>query len=145
MKIRNLEKRDETAVLNIWLNTSLLAHDFVAAEYWHSKIKDMKDVYLPNSQTFVYEENNEVIGFISMVDNYIAAIFIEQQQRSKGIGKQLISFIKEHFPILELGVFAKNSGAIAFYKKQGFTIIEEKTDQDTGEQELVMQFKNHFV
>jgi len=102
----------------------------------------MKNMYIPSSNTFVYEDNNQLLGFISLVDNYIAAIFVATNVQGKGIGQKLMQFAKNKFSNLQLGVYAKNYQAIEFYRKQGFKIILETIDEPTGEIEVVMEFKN---
>ena len=53
---------------------------------------------------------------------------------------------------LELQVYTENKQAIAFYRKQGFTVEREQTDEHTGHREFVMVYsrgaitqKWHFI
>lgn len=140
MIIRPFEKGDEKQVLTIWLEASIIAHDFIPAEYWKEKVNDMRDIYLPSSKTYVYIQREEVKGFLSLVDNYIAALFVSPKEQGKGIGKELMKFVKNLFPVLELGVYSKNENSVAFYKKQDFQVINEKVDEPTGHRELVMRY-----
>lgn len=140
--IRKLNQNDLNAVIEIWYNASVKAHNFITSDYWQEKKEDMKNLYIPSSNTFVYEYNNQILGFISLVDNYIAAIFVANNVQGKGIGQQLMQFAKDQFFVLQLGVYAKNYNAISFYCQQGFKIIQEKIDEPTGEIEVVMEFKN---
>lgn len=137
--IRAFAENDLDKLVRIWLDASVVAHDFIPAEYWKEKTEDMKRVYLPASQTFVYQGETEVLGFISMVDNYIAAIFVKPEEQGRGIGKQLIEFVKRKYPQLTLGVYSKNTKSVDFYKKQGFVITGEKVEENTGEMETLMQ------
>ncbi|MNL87897.1 putative acetyltransferase [compost metagenome] len=68
----------------------------------------MKNLYLPASKTFVYQNDTAILGFISMVDNYIAAIFVNPESQGQGIGKQLIEYIKKQHTLITLGVYSKN-------------------------------------
>lgn len=140
--IRLIKENDKDEVLKIWLDASILAHDFVPKTYWEEKVKDMRDKYLPQSITFVYEINKEIHGFISLVDNYIAAIFIAPNHQGNGLGTKLIDYAKTLHKELYLGVYSKNRKSISFYLKQNFEIIEEKIEPYTGELESVMVFKN---
>jgi putative acetyltransferase len=140
--IREFKEEDTPRIIDIWLTASIIAHDFIEQSYWEEKIEDMQSIYLPSSKTFVYtyEDPNNVLGFVSLVDNYIAAIFVEPTCQGKGIGKQLISFVKEKHNKLELGVYSKNLNSISFYKQQGFLISGEKIEEHTGETELIMTY-----
>ncbi|WP_158963032.1 N-acetyltransferase [Myroides fluvii] len=139
--IRLFKTEDSRAVVDLWYEASILAHDFIDASYWQEKKADMEQIYIPSSETYVYEQEHCIVGFVSLVENYIAAIFVAPNEQGKGIGKELMQFIKQKRSTLELGVYAKNTNSIAFYEKQGFVVVEEKLDESTGEREVVMEYK----
>nr|WP_297306664.1 N-acetyltransferase [uncultured Flavobacterium sp.] len=139
--IRPFEKKDTDSVLEIWLNASVISHDFIPQSYWLEKINDMRDIYLPQSNSYVIEENNFVVGFISLVENYIAAIFVHPISQGKGFGKKLLQHAKELYPELILNVYSKNKKSIAFYISQDFLIKNEQIEENTGELETVMEYK----
>ncbi len=35
------------------------AHDFVKSEFWKSKVDDMREIYIPSGETYVYEEEGD--------------------------------------------------------------------------------------
>ena len=76
--IRSYNSQDTDRVIRIWLEASILAHHFIPAMYWIEKQEDMRNIYLPESDTYVFEDEKtkSVQGFISMVGNYLAAIFV---------------------------------------------------------------------
>lgn len=130
-------------ILRIWLDASVLAHYFVPASYWEGKMGDMKNIYIPASETYVYlDEKSNVVGFISLVNNFIAAIFVCPRQQGKGIGSELINYAKKIHSDLELAVYKENDSSVQFYKKQGFTVAEEKVEEGTGHIELIMTYTN---
>ncbi|WP_331496454.1 hypothetical protein [Romboutsia ilealis] len=45
--IRKLENKDVDIVMNIWLETTIKAHDFISKEYWESNYDMVKEVYIP--------------------------------------------------------------------------------------------------
>ena len=102
----------------------------------------MRNVYLPGSDTYVFEDEKtkSVQGFISMVGNYLAAIFVIPEAQGTGIGKALIEYVKKIYPEITLRVYAKNEPSVAFYEKQGFRFVEKHVEGETGEQELVMKW-----
>ncbi|WP_394854581.1 GNAT family N-acetyltransferase [Leptospira ellisii] len=60
---------------------------------------------------------------------YLGHIAVSEKRRGKGIGKELIRFMKDRFPrysVLSLDVSQKNDPAIALYKGLGFGIVEER-------------------
>ncbi len=50
--IRSIQNIDVDCVLSIWLEASIKAHDFVGADFWQKQLNAMRDVYIPNSETY---------------------------------------------------------------------------------------------
>jgi putative acetyltransferase len=100
----------------------------------------MRNVYIPSSETYVYEDDEKIKGFISLFKDTIAALFVSTSDQGSGIGRQLISKSKEVRDRLNLNVYKKNVKSILFYKKCGFKVLKEQTDEHTGYPELVMTF-----
>lgn len=141
MKIRTYKVNELDRLVNIWYEGSLLAHDFIDQNYWKSQQKAMKETYLPMAETYVIIEKSEVVGFISMVDNYLAALFVDYHYQGKGYGKRLLHFVKEKRKQIELKVYQKNRQAVSFYLKNGFELCEELFDELTGEKEFLMKWQ----
>ena len=72
---------------------------------------------------------------------YIAGIFVAAGHKGQGIGHQLIERVKKK-KRLSLHVFDKNTGAMAFYLKEGFTVRERMTEKDTSERECLMVYES---
>ncbi len=96
----------------------------------------MTNLYIPNSETWVYEINNSIVGFISMMDNEIGGLFVLPNSHSKGIGTKLVDFIKKYYSELEVEVFKKNSVGRAFYDKYGFERIKKYMHEESGNEVL---------
>ncbi|USR97028.1 N-acetyltransferase [Aliivibrio fischeri] len=136
--IRQYTPQDINAVLDIWLNSSIKAHDFVSAEFWVSQVDNMRDIYIPASKTYVVKVDSKVVGFYSLYENMLAAIFVSPEYQGKGVGKQLISHAKEQCPMLTLNVYSENVASYQFYLSQGFTVISEQVCEHTGRMEYTM-------
>jgi putative acetyltransferase len=136
--IREYTSRDINAVLNIWLSSSIKAHDFVAAEFWNSQVDNMRDIYIPASKTHVFELDSKVVGFYSLYENMLAAIFVSPECQGKGIGKQLIAHAKEQCSTLTLNVYTENVASYQFYLSQGFIVVSEQVCEHTGHMEYTM-------
>lgn len=140
MKIRKLENDDIPEVVELWYETCIQAHDFISPDYWKANMEAMATVYLPDSETYLAVEEEDIIGFISTVDNYLAAIFIQIKMQGYGVGTKLLNFIKEKKETIQLAVYKKNSNSINFYKKHGFQVLSENLDENTNEIELLMEW-----
>ena len=141
--IRKLQKTDINTVSHIWLNTNLKAHFFIPEQYWISNYEFVKEM-LPQSEVYVYENNNEIQGFIGVKDDYIEGIFVADEMQSHGIGKKLLDYIKNKKAKLQLNVYQKNVRAILFYQRERFIIQSEQLDELTGEKEYVMNWESNF-
>ncbi len=137
--IRKFHHTDMEAVLSIWLTASKKAHDFIAAEYWEAQLTNMRERYIPASETYVYEYQSEVVGFYALYENRLAAIFVLPGFQGKGIGKLLISDAKSKRSELTLSVYKENVDSYHFYLFQGFKIVREQIDEHTGHPEYVMK------
>lgn len=141
--IREYRKAEIDILVDIWYQSSLIAHDFIDKDYWKSKREEMKEKYLPMSENYVISKNAEIMGFISMVDNYLAALFIKAKYQGEGHGKELLNFIKKHRKKIQLKVFKKNYKAVNFYLRNGFVIKEELLDEETSEKEFLMEWEDN--
>lgn len=74
------------------------------------------------------------------MENYIAGIFVKGNNKSKGIGKSLLDFIKEKREELNLSVYEKNTRAIEFYKREGFVVVDKNIEEDNDEVEFLMSW-----
>lgn len=138
MNIRPSTREEWGILAEMWLRVSLKAHHFIDQPYWISKKTEMEEKYLPLSQTYVCVDEGEIVGFISMVNDYMAALFIEETYQSKGYGHQMVEYVKQCRETIMLKVFVKNAVAYHFYLKQGFVVDQELVDQETNESEYVM-------
>ena len=140
--IRKFKDEDTTAVMTIWTKGNFEAHSFIDKDYWLLNYNKVKDEYLKKSETYVYTENNEIKGFISILNNeYIGALFVRKEYRKQGIGRKLINFVKDKYDKLTLNVYEKNINAILFYTKLGFINQKIQIDDKTNEKEYVMEWK----
>lgn len=140
MMIREMQKDDIPAVMELWLETNCRAHAFIPAEYWKSNVPYVTEA-LQQAEVYVYENQDEILGFAGINDTYIEGIFVKRDAQSKGIGTELLHFLKRQKETLQLSVYAKNTKAIAFYKHNGFTITSTGLDEDTNEQDYLMTWQ----
>lgn len=137
--IRKFKEDDLNTVMQIWFDTNIKAHHFISRQYWIDNYEMVKDI-LPKKEIYVYEDDNtnQINGFIGLMDNYITGIFVNKNNQSRGIGKQLLDYVKEIKETLNLSVYQKNIRAISFYQREQFIIQSEHIDNDNNEKEFIM-------
>ncbi|AGA68224.1 putative P-loop ATPase fused to an acetyltransferase [Desulfitobacterium dichloroeliminans LMG P-21439] len=133
MIIRKFKHPDTEEIIEIWYNVSVVAHSFIPKEMWESHKDELRNKYLPIAETWVAEENGNLIGFISLLGNYIGALFITPKEQGKGVGTKLIEQARREKGHLNVGVYSKNIDAGRFYKKNGFAYLSEEVQPETGE------------
>ncbi len=136
--IRPFKPSDMARILDIWLEASIKGHPFIEKEFWESKVPDMRSLYIPASETYVYDEEGTVKGFFSLRGETLEAVFVAPENQGQGVGGRLVSMAKEVRNPLNLKVYKDNLKGIEFYKKCGFQIKEELINGDTGHPELLM-------
>ncbi len=139
--IRKYTTNDLSSILEIWLESSIKAHNFVSPEFWESQMGDMRNIYIPMSEVYVYEFKDEIVGFYALYENNLAAIFVAPDFQGKGIGKQLLNHAKEQKTVLTLSVYKENKDSYQFYLSQGFSVIDEHIDEHTKQPEYVMRIE----
>ncbi|MNY50519.1 putative N-acetyltransferase YjaB [compost metagenome] len=100
----------------------------------------MRKQYLPSSETYLLASGVTILGFIALVENDIAAIFVSPQDQGQGVGTLLLNHAKKMRLNLQLKVYKKNRPSVAFYQKKGFVEVSELIDAETGETELIMKW-----
>ena len=137
--IRTFRESDLSAVMKIWLDTNIKAHNFISKEYWTSNYEMVKEI-LPKAEIYVYEDDatNLIDGFIGLTDSYIVGLFVKETAQSKGIGKQLLDHVKSIKFNMSLSVYQENIRAVHFYQREEFQIQSVNIDNNTNEKELIM-------
>lgn len=140
MQIRQYTESDLHPVLDSWEVATRLAHEFMTDDFIAQERKNVAEIYLPNTDTWVAEVDGEVKGFIALMGNEVGAIFLQPKCHGTGIGKALMDKAQELHGNLEVEVFKENAIGRKFYSKYGFEQLEEKLHEPTGRQILRLKF-----
>lgn len=140
--IEHLKKKNHKTIKilgNIWLNANLDTHTFIDSIYWIDNYSNVLDS-LKDADVYVYKENEQIVAFCGLIDNYIAGLFVKEEYRNKGIGHALIKHLQSEYDHLSLEVFEQNNRAVHFYESLGFIKMESSVDKTNHTQSL-MQWK----
>jgi putative acetyltransferase len=140
VKIRQYLESDLEAVLSSWESATRLAHPFMTDEFLAQERKNTTEIYLPNTDTWVIEIDEEVVGFIALMGNEVGAIFLQPKHHGKGAGQVLMDKARELHGDLEVEVFSANTIGRKFYSKYGFNFLEKKLHEPTGQQLLRLRY-----
>jgi len=140
MQIRQYKESDLENVLDSWEVATRLAHKFMTDDFIAQERKNVSEIYLPNTDTWVAEVDGKVEGFIALMGNEVGAIFLQPKFHGLRIGKALMDKAKQLHGNLEVEVFKENTIGRQFYSKYGFEHLEEKLHEPTGQQVLRLKF-----
>lgn len=144
--IRKFQENDLDTVMQIWFDANVEIHHFIAKDYWAGNYEMVRGL-LPQAELYVYEDElqKQTVGFIGLTDDYIAGVFVRADSRSKGVGKQLLDYVKNIKSKLHLSVYEKNVRAIEFYQREGFSVQSEEIEEETNEKEFRMSWREEDV
>ncbi|WP_211212131.1 GNAT family N-acetyltransferase [Kiloniella laminariae] len=146
------DTKDTDIIADIFFNASLLAYPFFTRAVLEQEKINVREIYLPAVETWVIEkhpvsatshtepgretpgENSEVVGFVSLMDKEVAALFVAPDQQGQGYGQALMNkAVAEKGGELEVDVFKENSIGRRFYCRYGFVQIKESLHEPTGQ------------
>ncbi len=85
---------------------------------------NMKQLFT-ESEIFVAENSDSILGFAGYKENLISFMFVHPQYFNRGIAKRLLSIVSQTIKNPWLVVLKENIPAINLYRKYGFEISEE--------------------
>lgn len=84
--IEHLKKKNRKTLKtlgNIWLNANLDTHTFIDSFYWIDNYSNVL-TYLKDSDIYVYKNNNQIVAFCGLRNNYIAGLLVKEEYRDNG-------------------------------------------------------------
>ncbi len=137
--IRPYQPEDLEELLDAWAAASEIAHPFLTQDFLAAERENIPNLYLPNAETWVFELEGKVVGFIALLGNEVGAIFVHPAHHGKGFGRGLMDQARELRGELVVEVFKANQIGRTFYAKYGFEPIEEKVHEQTGQDLLKLR------
>ncbi len=136
--IRHYRPEDTEALISVWRNANAQAHPFLTAALTRQVAQDMRDIYLPNAETWVLEHAGEPAGFIALAGDEIGGLFLEPVMQGQGMGKALVDHAAGLHGPLSVEVFEKNAIGRRFYDRYGFLETSRYRHEPSGEMTIRM-------
>ena len=136
MKI--VEVKDRTTLLieqllKVWESSVKATHLFLSED----EIENIKK-YVPQALKEIpflitaENENQIPIGFMGIVEQHLEMLFISQEERGKGLGKELLQYGIEKHSVQDLAVNEQNPLAKGFYEHMGFEVYKRTECDEQG-------------
>ena len=142
--IRQAEKKDVSRIAEILVFNNRVNYFPIFGDEKYSfgemQVLTVAEEYIKDGtklgSTFVYDDG-VVRGFVQVEENEIKKLYVDTFFQNNGVGAALIDFAVNKKHALFLWALEKNTRAIKFYEKHGFTMSGEKTFEDGTDEYLV--------
>lgn len=145
--LRPYQEADVEQVIAVWDASTRLAHPFLSEEFLTAERGNLRNLYLPNTETTVWDAEalGGVVGFIALLcgeaGTEIGGLFVAPPAGRQGIGQALLQHARDTKGELEVEVFEANPIGRAFYAKQGFDPVGQSTHEATGQAVLRLRLR----
>ena len=130
--IRKYRESHYEALIEVWFAASQVATPFLSDEFLAEERDKIRKIYPPKAETWVFETEDTVAGFIALIGNEIGAIFVHPKLQGRGIGRALMDHTAGLRDSLYLDVFKENAVGRRFYDRYGFRFEHEHVHEQTG-------------
>ena len=136
MIITEIKDRNEklvTELVDVWERSVKATHLFLS----EAEIAQVK-TYVPQAlggvaHLMVGEVDGRPVAFMGIEDSKIEMLFIEPEQRGKGMGRQLAEYAFDKFNVTEVCVNEQNPQAHGFYERMGFEVYKRTPLDEQGQ------------
>ena len=135
--IREYEEKDCEAVIDAWFAASKAATPFLTDEFLAETRDNIRTLWLPNAETWIFEADGNVVGFTTLIGNEVGAIFVHPESQGHGSGRALMDHAVSLRGNVYLDVFEENAIGRRFYDRYGFQFESKHLHEATGH----MQFR----
>ena len=113
---------DYEALTAVWLESVRATHGFLSEEdieFYHDRSPSS---YMPCVELYAARDSRGAwCAFIGLSEDMVEMLFVRPDVMRMGYGTMLLGFATEEKGIRKVDVNEQNTGALAFYKRHGFT------------------------
>ena len=139
--IRKYREADCEAIIEVWTAASLVATPFLSDEFVTEERDNIRTIWLPKAETWVFEADGNVVGFVSLIGNEVGAIFAHPEYQGRGIGRALMDHAARLRDDLFLDVFENNAVGRRFYDRYGFRFEHKHVHEQTGHMQIRLSYR----
>jgi putative acetyltransferase len=124
---------DYEKLIQIWEASVRATHDFLAEEDIQFYKPLILNEYFYNVQLLCHKDNGgKITGFIGIADDKLEMLFIDADERGRGIGKKLLTYAINQLKVKQVDVNEQNDQAVGFYKHMGFCVVKRSEFDGAG-------------
>ena len=138
--IRKIKITDYPRLMEIWESAVLSTHDFLKEEDF-LYYKEQLPVYFQHVTLFGFEQEGTLIGFKGIAEGNLEMLFVDNNNRDKVIGKNLITYAIDKLQVTKVDVNEQNIQAVGFYKYIGFNIYKRSNLDGEGKEYPILHMQ----
>jgi len=138
--IRRYRDTDCDAIIDTWFAASRIATPFLSDEFLAQERDNIRRLWLPKADTWVFETEDGVAGFLSLLGNEVGALFVHPDAQGRGIGTSLMDHAVSLHDGLVLDVFEANAIGRRFYERYGFRLESRQLHETSGQMQRRLVF-----
>lgn len=131
-EIRAYCSTDIEPLLNCWEATLAVTGPALSTDFIATERENIRNIYIPNTVTTVSEIDGNLVGFLTLMGNEVAALFVFPNFHRQGIARDLLDNVRQQFDEFEVDVFEANTLGRSFYDAYGFSPLSESIHEPTG-------------
>lgn len=136
MKLVEVKERNPSLIeklLCVWESSVKATHLFLSNDEIHN-IKQYVPKALSGVPILIVAEckNGNPIGFMGIDNQTLEMLFVANESRGQGIGRQLLQHGIENYSVCKLSVNEQNPLAKGFYEHMGFTVYKRTQLDEQG-------------
>ena len=128
-----VREADFARVVEVWEASVRATHHFVAEAdiqifkplVWEG-LRDVEHLLAMS------DGEGRVVGFIGVVGDEVAMLFVHPDWRGRGVGRQLLAHAVTTLGATRLDVNEQNEQALGFYRRMGFIVVGRSERDYTG-------------
>lgn len=132
--IRKINEEEYPRLLEIWISAVENTHDFLKSEDFEFYKENVPTYFQYVSLVGYYTTGNILVGFAGVADHNLEMLFIHNDYRGKGIGKELLNYTIENLEVSKVDVNEQNKQAVDFYLYLGFKVINRSEKDMEGKE-----------
>ncbi len=143
LTLRRARASDAPAVADVWLRSYRAALPTVRPAHPDEEVRAwIRDVLLPEHETWVAVAGTAVVGLMALTDGWIDQLYLDPSWRGRGIGDRFVELAKRRYPDgLQLWTFQVNAPAQRFYERHGFVAVERTDGAGNEEHEPDVRYE----
>lgn len=136
MKIKEVNDRPQALIeqlLIAWESSVKATHLFLSENEIESIKKYVPQALKQIPHLIIVENKNQVpVGFMGIENQHLEMLFVSNEERGKGLGKELLNYGIEQYSVNDLAVNEQNPLAKSFYEHMGFEVYKRTNRDEQG-------------